>query len=229
MFQDTPAPLPRLQRERAVDAAYAALRHAILSSSLKPGQRLHIDQLADQLGVSLTPVRGAVQRLATEGLIDIRPRSGTFVASLSLQDIEETFQIRAALEGLAAELAAPLIAPADLQRLRRLHRDMKKPLRLQSDRETHDQLNSEFHSLILAASGNRRLLEMYSALHAHIQIVRIHAAGAAWSARQRQQSAEHEAIVKALEARDPRAASDALRRHIHRAKDTLLGDLRTRP
>lgn len=229
MFQDTPSPLPRLQRERAVDAAYAALRQAILSSALKPGQRLHIDQLATQLGVSLTPVRGAIQRLATEGLIDIRPRSGTFVASLSLQDIEETFQIRAALEGLAAELAAPRITSTDLQRLRSLHRAMKKPLRLQSDRDAHDLLNSEFHQLILAASGNRRLQEMYSALHAHIQIVRIHAADTAWSARRRRQAAEHEAILKALEARDPRAASEALRRHITRAKDALLAALRTRP
>lgn len=221
-------PLQKLQRERAVDAAYSALRHAIVNSALKPGERLNIDQLAAQLGVSLTPVRGAIQRLATEGLIDIHPRSGTFVASLTLQDIEETFQIRAALEGLAAELAAVAITDADLRKLRDLHRAMKRPLQAEEDRETHDRLNSEFHQLILAASGNRRLAEMYTALNAHIKIARIHAADAGWSARQRREATEHQAILKALEAGDPQAAADALRRHIHRAKDALLSALRAR-
>lgn len=128
-------PLPKLQRERAVDAAYHALRHAIVTSALKPGERLNVEQLAEQLGVSLTPVRGAIQRLATEGLVNIHPRSGTFVASLSLQDIEETFQIRAALEGLAAELAATALSPGDLRKLKDLHKALRKPLRGQDDRE----------------------------------------------------------------------------------------------
>lgn len=221
-------PLPKLQRERAVDAAYHALRQAIVSNALKPAERLNIDELARQLGVSLTPVRGAIQRLATEGLIEIHPRSGTFVASLTLQDIEETFQIRAALEGLAAEQAASAISPADLLQLKQLHKALKRPLKQQHDRDEHERLNSEFHQLILAASGNRRLQEMYAALHAHIKIARIHAADAGWSARQRQESAEHEAILAALEARNPQASRDALHRHIHRAKDALLAALRTR-
>ncbi len=223
-----PMPLPKLQRERAVDAAYHALRLAIVSSTLRPGERLNIDQLAAQLGVSLTPVRGAIQRLSTEGLVDIHPRSGTFVASLTLQDVEETFQIRAALEGLAAELAAAALTTEDLRRLRDLHKALRRPIREQADRDAHERLNSEFHQLILAASGNRRLQEMYTALNAHIKIARIHAADSGWSARQRRETAEHDAILKALEARDPQAAGEALRRHIHRAKDALLAALRSR-
>ena len=223
-----PMPLPKLQRERAVDAAYHALRLAIVSSTLRPGERLNIDQLAAQLGVSLTPVRGAIQRLSTEGLVDIHPRSGTFVASLTLQDVEETFQIRAALEGLAAELAASALTTEDLRRLRDLHKALRRPIREQADRDAHERLNSEFHQLILAASGNRRLQEMYTALNAHIKIARIHAADSGWSARQRRETAEHDAILKALEARDPQAAGEALRRHIHRAKDALLAALRSR-
>lgn len=221
-------PLPRLQRERAVDACHTALRQAIVSSQLKPGARLDVDDLAAQLGVSLTPVRGAIQRLATEGLVEIRPRSGTFVASLTLRDIDETFQIRAALEGLAAESAAASMAPEDLRRLRDLHKALKKPLRARSDRESHDRLNSEFHQAILQASGNRRLQELYDALHTHIKIARIHAADAGWAARQRQEVAEHEAILAALEAHNPTAAAEAVRRHIHRAKDALLKALRSR-
>jgi len=220
--------LPRLQRERAVDAAYNALREAIVTHQLTPGSRLNVEALAGQLGVSLTPVRGAIQRLATEGLVEIRPRSGTFVASLSVEDIQETFQIRRALECLAGELAAASITPPELLHLKRLIQELRKPMHDQADRDLHEQLNSDFHQAILRASGNRRLREMYDALNAHIKIARIHASEAGWAARQRQETSEHQAILKALEAHDPRAASDALRRHIDRAMMALLAALRAR-
>lgn len=220
--------LPKLQRERALDSVYNALRQAIVGCQIKPGTRLNIEELAAQLGVSLTPVRGAVQRLATEGLVDIRARSGTYVASLSLQDIEETFEIRGALECLAAERAAARLTAQDARRLRELLRLLKKPMRTQEERETHERLNGEFHRLIIQAAGNRRLVEMYDALNAHIRIARIHAADASWSARQRQESSEHEAILAALESGDAPGAVQTLRAHILRARDTLLGALRSR-
>src|SRR5207237_6695976 len=106
--------LTKIHRERAVDAVYQALRQAIVSSLMKPGERLNVDELAAKLGVSLTPVRSAIQQLATEGLVDILPRSGTFVASLSIQDVEETFDIRCALEQLAGEKACRNVTPAAL-------------------------------------------------------------------------------------------------------------------
>lgn len=221
-------PLPRIQTERAVDAAYKALRQAIVSASLAPGARLDVDDIAGQLGVSLTPVRGAIQRLAAEGLVEIRPRSGTLVASLTWDDLKETFQIRAALESLAAELASQTLTPAHLRRLKDLLKALKKPLRTPQDRERHEQLNSEFHQVIINASGNRRLGELYTALHAHIQIARVHASESDWSSRQRQESAEHQAIVAALESHDAAAAADAVRRHVQRAADVLLAALRDR-
>jgi len=220
--------LTKLLRERATDAAYSALRQAILSYGLKPGSRLNVDELAAQLGVSLTPVRGAIQRLATEGLVEIRPRSGTFVATLSLQDVEETFQIRCALECLAAELAAGRLSVQSLRSLKGVLKELKKPMRDQASRETHERLNSEFHLAILQASSNRRLLEMYSALNAHIKIARIHASEGDWNARQRQETLEHEAILAGLESGNARAATEALRTHIYRAKDALLAALRAR-
>src|SRR5271167_5115140 len=92
--------LVKLERQRAVDAVYEVLRQAIVTYTLKPGERMNIDDLAQKLGVSLTPVRSAIQKLSTEGLVEIRSRSGTFVASLTAQDVEETFRIRCALECL---------------------------------------------------------------------------------------------------------------------------------
>jgi DNA-binding GntR family transcriptional regulator len=109
--------LTRLKRERAVDAVHQALRQAILNSLLRPGERLNVEDLAGKLGVSLTPVRHAIQLLEAEGLIVVRPRSGTFVASLTARDIQETFDIRCALECLAAEKAIERITPEELHRL----------------------------------------------------------------------------------------------------------------
>lgn len=218
--------LARLSRERAVDTAYRALRQAIVGGRLKPGARLNVEELAGQLGVSLTPVRGAIQQLATEGLVEIRPRSGTFVASLSLPDVEETFQIRAALECLATELGAGRLENGALRRMKKLLKRLRKPLRGRTAREEHERANSEFHFAIVEAAANQRLLELYTALNAHIKIARIHASESGWSARQRAETEEHEAIYAAPAAGNAQDAAAALRRHIGRAKDALLAALR---
>jgi DNA-binding GntR family transcriptional regulator len=218
--------LAKIQRERAVDAVYQALRQAIVSSLMKPGERLNVDELALKLGVSLTPVRSAIQQLSNEGLVEIRPRSGTFVASLSPQDVEETFDIRCALECLAGEKAVTHITAPGLKRLQELLRSLRKPLRNEDDRKAHERDNSELHRIIVEASGNRRLLEMYEALNAHIKIARIHSAEANWPVRMQQEESEHEEIVAALEKRDSEALSKALRKHIYRAKDALVATLR---
>jgi DNA-binding GntR family transcriptional regulator len=218
--------LEKIQRERAVDAVYQALRQAIVSSLMKPGERLNVDELAQKLGVSLTPVRSAIQQLANEGLVEIRPRSGTFVASLSPQDVEETFEIRCALECLAGEKAAANIPPQALKRLHELLRLLRKPVRNEEDRKAHERDNSELHRIIVEAAASRRLLEMYEALNAHIKIARIHSAEANWPVRMQQEESEHEQIVAALERRDTDALVKALRKHIYRAKDALVATLR---
>jgi DNA-binding GntR family transcriptional regulator len=220
--------LAKIQRERAVDAVYQALREAIVSSLMKPGERLNVDELAQKLGVSLTPVRSAIQQLANEGLVEIRPRSGTFVASLSPQDMEETFEIRCALECLAGEKAAANITPKALQRLHELLRSLRKPIRNEEDRKTHERDNSELHRTIVEAAGSRRLLEMYEALNAHIKIARIHSAEANWPIRMEQEQSEHEEIVAALENRDAEGLGKALRKHIYRAKKALVATLQAK-
>ncbi len=220
--------LPKLQRERAVDAVYNVLRQAIVGYGLKPGARLNVDELAQQLGVSLTPVRGAIQQLATEGLVEIRPRSGTFVASLTPQDIEETFRIRCALECLAAEDAIGNLGTAGIRALRDLLRILKRPVRTPADREAHEKANTELHRTMLEAAGNRRLMEMYNALNAHIKIARIHASEAGWASRLHDEQEEHEAIVDGLESGNIAQVTGALRKHIYRAKDALVGALQER-
>lgn len=218
--------LQRLSRQRATDEVYEALRHAILGQLFKPGERLMIDDIAGKLGVSLTPVRHAVQQLAAEGLVEIRPRSGTYVASLSARDLEETFQIRCALECLAAELAVPRLTASDMAAFRRLLSALARPVRTEEQRKRHEADNTRFHALLVEASGNHRLAEMYESLRAHLQIARAHGQQVNWAERLRREHAEHKEIFAALQARDVTRLQGALRKHILRAKDDLIAGLR---
>ena len=218
----------KLQRQRAADEVYQALRQAIVGYHIKPGERLDVEELSGKFGVSLTPVRGALQQLATEGLVEIRPRSGTFVASLTAQDVEETFQLRCALECLAAELGIRNIGPQELRRLKELVRSLRKPVVTEDDRKAHERDNSELHQIIVRSCTNRRLQENYDALNAHIKIARIHAADGGWRARLGEEQAEHEAIVAAIAKGDVDGLCKALRKHVYRAKDVLVAALRER-
>ena len=220
--------LKKLKRERAVDAVYAALREAIITSLMKPGERMNVEELAGKLGVSLTPVRHAIQQLETEGLVEVKPRSGTFVANLSVQDIEDTFDIRYALERLAAERAVERVTPEIVGSLRDLLRLLRRPVKTSADRHAHERHNAELHQLLIQTSGNRRLEEMYDTLNAHIRIARIHGAETDWTGRAKVEAAEHEAIVDALEARNADALAEALRCHIYRAKESLVDALKVR-
>jgi DNA-binding GntR family transcriptional regulator len=217
----------KIQRERAVDSVYQAMRQAIVTCVIRPGERLNVEELAEKFGVSLTPVRGAIQQLATEGLIEIRPRSGTFVATLNDQEVDETFKIRCALECLAGEEAIHRITADQLRRLKDLLRSLRKRILTDEDRKVHEKENSELHQIIVEASGNRKLQEMYHALNAHIKIVRIHAAETNWPVRMQEEQAEHEAIVSAIEAKDTETLNTAIRKHIYRAKDSMLAALRS--
>lgn len=208
-----------------MDTVHEALRQAILSSSLKPGERLNPGDLASQLGVSLMPVRHAIQLLAAEGLVEVRPRSGTFVASVTAREVRETFEIRCTLEALAVEKAVPTLTAKDLAELRRLRNALSRPPRTEADRRRHESDNAEFHMLFVRAAGNAKLLEMYASLRAHIQIAGIHAGERDWKGRLQQEAAEHDEILAAVEAGDGRRAAEAMRRHITRSCESLAGDV----
>lgn len=217
--------LTKISRKRAVDEVYEALREAIIQHVFQPGQRLVVEDLAQKLGVSLTPVRSAVQMLTSDGLVEIRPRSGTFVATLSPQDLEETFDIRLALELLAMEKAIRFITPSQLERLQELLNTLAECMDKEDGRQLHDDANHEFHQILIEASGNKRLLDMYESLNAHIQIARLHAERTDWRARLQAEQKEHEEMLAAVKGKDTRAAVSAARRHIEGAKRALMTQL----
>jgi DNA-binding GntR family transcriptional regulator len=159
--------------------------------------------------------------LSAEGLVDVHSRSGTYVATLARHDLEEMFDIRCALECLAAEKAVERITDVQLTEARRLLDVLGRPIKTAANRKTHEQANSAFHELIIRAAGNQRLMEMYESLAAHIALCRLHRIDQAWQLRVPQEQQEHEQIFAALEARDAKGLAKALRTHILRAKQTL--------
>jgi GntR family transcriptional regulator, rspAB operon transcriptional repressor len=217
--------LPKLDRTRASDSVFEVLRDSILTRVFRPGARLDVKAVATQLGVSPTPVKDAINRLAAEGLIDVRPRSGTYVAEISPQAVAETFEIRRALECLAAETLVPRLTPQLIERFERLIDALEIPVDDEDSRRLHDENNVELHLLIVEASGNQRLLELYHSLNAHLTIARIHLRRRPDAARLDQERREHRAIVDALTARDAKRLVEALGQHIRRAGLALVEDV----
>ncbi|MGH2627988.1 MAG: GntR family transcriptional regulator, partial [Anaerolineales bacterium] len=135
------------------------LRHLILSRQLRPGERLVQSDLAEQLGVSRTPIREALHRLASDGLVTIAPHKGATVAKFLLSDLEEIYSVRIALEGYAAYLAAQHITDEDLAKLDRLLEEMEQAFQA-SDRARLLEVNRKFDTGIYAASRQPRLCEL---------------------------------------------------------------------
>lgn len=217
--------ITRIPKQRVGDIVYQMLRQGILDQTFRPGDRLELDELAQKLDVSVTPVKDAVNRLATEGLVEIRARSGTFVSRISVEDLAETLEIRCALETHAATKAAVRATDADIARLRDLCDQMSKSIQNNQERVQHEEWNKRFHQTIVELSGNRRLIDLYSSLHAHITMARVHYASEAWRGRLPQESVEHRRILDALRRRDGVAAAQALRDHIQSAAASLVRDI----
>jgi DNA-binding GntR family transcriptional regulator len=217
--------LPKLDRTRASDSVFEVLRDSILTRVFRPGDRLDVKAVATQLGVSPTPVKDAINRLAAEGLIDVRPRSGTYVAEISPQAVAETFEIRRALECLAAETLVERLTPELDQRFTQIYYALERPIDTEDARREHDQKNIELHLLIVEASGNQRLLELYHSLNAHLTIARIHLRRRPDAARLEQERREHRNIIDAIIARDAKHLVEALGHHIRRAGQALVEDV----
>jgi len=218
----------KIHRRRVADDVYERIRAAILSRRFEPGERVDIPALAETFDVSQMPVRQAIGRLADAGLVEIVPRSGTYIAQIDPREISETFEVRAALERLATESAVLNATAEDLQEIEALVNAMDETIEDAGQRLRHDELNTEFHRRIVRLSGNRKLYEIYEDLEAHIKIARVHSASEEWRARVAKEQAEHRGILDALRRRDAAELGNALTEHIRRAQRNLLADLERR-
>jgi DNA-binding GntR family transcriptional regulator len=197
-------------RDKVVDE----LRRRIIDGAYGPGHRLTEERLADDFGVSRNPVREAIRVLEAEGFLIALPRRGAVVASMTVQDVKNLFDVRLSLEVLAARLAAERAGDDGAAMLNRLLAQAGAT-RGGADLAA---LNTRFHATVGALAGNTLLTGIMDSLHGRLQWVYRQSvdqrAAASWS--------EHEAIAVAIRSGDVRAAGAAARTHVLAARKTAL-------
>ena len=201
------------------ELVFEALREAIINGTLKPGERLMEVQLADELGVSRTPVREAIRKLEHDGFVVMIPRKGAYVADISLKDIAEIFDVRKALEGLAAQLAAERATEEDLERTERILVEYGECIERQ-DIQRLIEVDTRFHEAIYQMAGNSRLQQMLSLLREQVQ--RFRTMTLSHGPRMRIALEEHRRIVEAIASRDGEHAARLAAEHIESAENALM-------
>ncbi len=196
-----------------------SLREAIRRGILKPGERIMEIQLAEELGVSRTPVREAIRKLELEGYVVMMPRRGTYVANMSIRDINEIFEIRTSLESLSNGLAAEHITDEELEHLQRLLVIIGGYIK-EGNMEKIVETDIEFHDLMYHAARNQRLVGIISNLRD--QLTRFRTLSMSHPGRLEATLEEHKAIVEAIANGDRRSASKAAERHMENSEKTLL-------
>ncbi len=205
------------------EVVYEALREAIIKNQFKPGERLMETELADEMEVSRTPVREAVRKLEAEGYVVMIPRKGTYVASLSIQDINDVYEIRAALEGMAASQAAIRASEEEIAAIKECI-DAEAVLWESDDLEKTVESDIQFHSLLYRASKNKKIESLINDLREQTQ--RLRSSTLSTPGRLKFALDEHRKILAAIEARDPQGAQEAALAHIERSREVMLGLLR---
>jgi len=203
------------------DHSFTVLRAAILDMDIygpDPELRLDERQLADSLGISRTPIREALARLAQDGLVQIVPRKGVFVCRKSREEILEMVVTWAALESMAARLATENATDAELKALRKFALKHSSDA-VRADIEEYSDANIAFHQTILELSGCSLLRTIADGLFTHMQAVRRRAMGE--SDRARRSVADHMGIIEALSARDANLAARRVREHTMRLHDHI--------
>jgi DNA-binding GntR family transcriptional regulator len=187
------------------------LREEIVSGRLAPGERLPEQALAERCQVSRVPLREAFRILSAEGLIVLSPHRGASVAALSEGDLVDLFEARAAIESHACGLAATVASNDVIKPLHKIVADMRRAVS-DGDITTYYALANDFHTGLIAASGNAVLFRMYEQIRR--QLRRYQAAMSRMPELPRRSIAEHARILKAIDARDARAAQEAAADHI---------------
>ena len=196
--------------------AYTLLIEAIDRGEYRPGDRLVEAELADRFGVSRTPIREALQRLETQAVLTRDGRS-LVVSSLDHDQLGELYVVRAELEGLAARLAAQHAAPEEVRVLREM---VARDRALASDPDALARANKRFHHQVHLASHNRYLIQQLEMVRRSMALVATTSLAA--PGRAARALDEHEALVRAIEARDGATAEEVIRAHISNALETRL-------
>lgn len=200
------------------------IRGLVLGGDFPPGAVLPETFLAQEFDVSRTPIREALKQLQHEGLVEIRPKVGTFVREPTRREIIELFQLKESLEGLAASLLA---GRGDVQELSVLRRNLEESeiAVLTNDSEDYARLVHEFHWTIIRGSDNQKLHEHYERLMNQLAYQRLVLRTVEHPGRIEASTREHRAVVEMIEHKDPFGAESAMRNHVHASsREALMTD-----
>ncbi len=201
------------------EIVFEYLRNSILNGELEPGERLMELQLAQQLGVSRTPVREAIRKLELEGLVEMIPRKGAYVADVSIKDILDILEVRMFLEGLAAYFAAERMSDEEIEELKGISKKFENEI-VTMEKEEMIELDNKFHDMIIKGSRNNKLLQIVQGLQEQFQRFRVIYFN---------EYNEHEdlvkyhtAIVNAISNRDSKKAQDYAQTHVEMIEESII-------
>jgi DNA-binding GntR family transcriptional regulator len=209
-------PLP--PSDRIVDSVSETLREAILSGQVPPGAKLSVPLIAEQLGVSRSPVREAIARLSHQGIAQEEPRRGAIVARLGLKDLAALYEVRAALEGLAARLAVERKEPrlvSDLQKILASHEEAVSA----NDITAHAGADLDFHRRIRKSAQNGELFPIMEVIDSRVLLAMRTTCGP--GAPQLALN-DHRSVLEAIKSGDPDEAERRARTHVNRLRQVLL-------
>ncbi|WP_255470841.1 MULTISPECIES: GntR family transcriptional regulator [unclassified Pseudarthrobacter] len=205
------------------DGLLDRIRRLVLGGDFPPGAVVPEAFLAQEFEVSRTPIREALKQLQHEGLVEIRPKVGTFVREPTRREIIELFQLKESLEGLAASLLA---RRGEVQELSILRRNLEESemTSLTHDTDAYARLVHEFHWTIVRGSDNRKLVEHYERLMNQLAYQRLVLRTVEHPGRLEASTREHRAVLEMIEHKDPFGAESAMRNHVHASSREALTD-----
>lgn len=201
---------------------YEKLEEDILTGVYKRGDPLTELSISERFNISRTPVRGAIHRLAEEGLVKLSPNKGAVVTGIGKDDIIDIYKIRMRLDGLASAMAAEKMSDEDIKKLRDSV-ELSEFYTKKHDTEHQEQLDTAFHSLIYAATESRMLSDILSELHKKAELYR--KISIKTQERAERSIAEHKEILEAIEARDAKSAERLTQNHVQKALAGILKGL----
>jgi GntR family transcriptional regulator, rspAB operon transcriptional repressor len=207
------------------DWAYDYIKTQILNLEIKPGEQIDIESFTEMMGVSRTPIREAFLRLASDGLLDVRPRVGYFVMDITEEDIRELFEVREIIESRAARRAAESLTDEELDELRLMIEELKRAVK-NEDFDIYLANEINFHEFLQRHMGNRRLTDIMESLNDLTYRERI--ISLRNSETFEKTIIEHERVVEALLKRDGDEAAWFMGEHLKNASDRVIAYIRSK-
>lgn len=209
-----------LQNHRPLrEIVYEQLKMQILTGKIIPGTRMMEVELAEEMGVSRTPVREAIRKLEKEGLVTIEPRRGAYASDISVKDMVDTLEVREDLEALAAALAAERMTPEQLEELQRIASGYTEAIK-NSDTEKIISFDELFHKHIVSCSGNKTLMQISETVQE--LALRFRYLYYDDFSRYANMPVEHKQIIDAITSGDAETAKETADSHVKRLKDFVI-------